>query len=119
MKNHMSSRVAWVCFLSLNLLHCGTTAIDDPEDGRDAAFATSGAADGLATEGSAVACAALRVANEATLETAVRRLLSDDAERLALARAAKAVADAHRGVVDRIVEKLAPYRARLSGAPPA
>ena len=56
----------------------------------------------------AAAKAALACEDEAALESAVARLLSDDGARLALARAAKAVADANRDVVDRVVERLAP-----------
>jgi 3-deoxy-D-manno-octulosonic-acid transferase len=56
----------------------------------------------------AAAKAALACEDEAALESAVARLLSDDGARLALARAAKAVADANRNVVDRVVERLAP-----------
>jgi 3-deoxy-D-manno-octulosonic-acid transferase len=66
-------------------------------------------ADELGRAGAAVSCA-----DEAALESAVRRLLGDDAARLALARAAKAVADAHRDVVDRVLERLAPHLDRLS-----
>jgi 3-deoxy-D-manno-octulosonic-acid transferase len=61
-------------------------------------------ADALAAAKAAVACA-----DEAALETAVDRLLGDEGARIALARAARAVADAHRDVVDRILERLAPY----------
>lgn len=60
------------------------------------------------------ASAAIPCANEAVLEASLRRLLQDDAERAALASNAKAVADRHRDVVDRIVERLAPFRERLS-----
>lgn len=60
--------------------------------------------------------AAIACADTAALEATVRRLLADPAERDALARAARAVADTHRDVVDRVVEALAPLRARLAPA---
>jgi 3-deoxy-D-manno-octulosonic-acid transferase len=62
--------------------------------------------------------AAIPCASEDALESNVRRLLSDDAARAALAAAAKTVAVAHRDVVDRIVERLAPFREPLSKRPP-
>jgi 3-deoxy-D-manno-octulosonic-acid transferase len=65
--------------------------------------------DEMIAAGAAIACA-----DEAALETALRRLLADDAARTALARAAKTVADAQRDVVDHILERLAPLRARLA-----
>ena len=58
--------------------------------------------------------AAISCADEVALETSAQRLLIDGAERTALAAAAKSVADAHRDVVDRIVERLAPYFEALS-----
>lgn len=58
--------------------------------------------------------AAISCADETVLEAGVRRLLADTAETTALATAAKSVADAHRDVVDRIVDRLAPFRAALS-----
>jgi 3-deoxy-D-manno-octulosonic-acid transferase len=66
-------------------------------------------ADTLADAEAAVACA-----DERMLENAVGRLLDEDEERVALARAAKAVADGQRDVVDRIVARLAPYLGALS-----
>jgi 3-deoxy-D-manno-octulosonic-acid transferase len=65
--------------------------------------------DEMIAAGAAIACA-----DEAALETALRRLLADDAARTALARTAKTVADAQRDVVDHILERLAPLRARLA-----
>ncbi len=56
-----------------------------------------------------VASAAVACADEAALESTAARLLGDEQARAALAHAARAVADAHRDVVDRIVERLAPY----------
>ena len=58
--------------------------------------------------------AAIGCADADALEAAARHLLMDEPERTALARAAKAVADAHRDVVDRIVVQLAPLRAALA-----
>lgn len=66
-------------------------------------------ADELADAKAAVACA-----DEAALAAAVARLLADDDARIALARAARAVAEANRDVVDRIVERLLPYIDKLS-----
>jgi 3-deoxy-D-manno-octulosonic-acid transferase len=65
-------------------------------------------ADELTDAHAAIACA-----DAAALETATRHLLADEPERTALARSAKTVADAHRDVVDRIVEYMAPLRAQL------
>lgn len=62
--------------------------------------------------------AAISCANEDALESAIRRLLGDDAEKTALASAARTVAETHRDVVDRIVERLAPLRQHLSKRPP-
>jgi 3-deoxy-D-manno-octulosonic-acid transferase len=69
-------------------------------------------AEELGQAGAAVACA-----DAAALEAAVQRLLDDDGARLALAHAAKAVADAHRDVVDRVLESLQPYLDRLADGP--
>ena len=66
-------------------------------------------ADELGRANAAIACA-----DEAALEAAVGRLLGDDEARTALAKAAKAVADAHRDVVDRVVERLRPHLDRLA-----
>jgi 3-deoxy-D-manno-octulosonic-acid transferase len=66
-------------------------------------------ADELASKTAAVSCT-----DAAALEAAVDRLLRDESERTALARAAKAVADAHRDVVDRVVARLAPQLEALS-----
>jgi len=66
-------------------------------------------ADELRSANAAVACA-----DEGRLEATVRSLLTDETRRTALAQAAKRVADAHRDVVDRIVERLTPLRERLS-----
>ena len=66
-------------------------------------------ADELADAKAAIACT-----DEAALALAVARLLDDEDERSRLARAAKAVADAHRDVVDRIVARLAPYLGALA-----
>ena len=66
-------------------------------------------ADELASRKAAIACA-----DPAALEAAVDRLLRDERARTALAHAAKSVADAHRDVDDRIVERLAPQLDALS-----
>jgi 3-deoxy-D-manno-octulosonic-acid transferase len=58
--------------------------------------------------------AAIACADDAALEAAVGRLLVDDEARTTLARAAKAVADAHRDVVDRVVDRLRPHLDRLA-----
>jgi 3-deoxy-D-manno-octulosonic-acid transferase len=58
--------------------------------------------------------AAIACADGAALEAAIGRLLGDDEARTALAKAAKSVADAHRDVVDRVVERLRPLLDRLA-----
>jgi len=71
-------------------------------------------ADELTAAHAAVSCADIDA-----LETTVRRLLADETERAALARAAKAVAEKHRDVVDRVVEHLPPLRTRRAARPPS
>lgn len=58
--------------------------------------------------------AAISCADAADLEAQIGRLLGDEAARLALARRARAVADAHRDVVDRVLARLAPHLDRLA-----
>ena len=69
---------------------------------------TQAVADEMTAAGGAVECA-----DADALTEAVDRLLRDAAARTALADAAKAIADAHRGVVDRVCERLVPYLAKL------
>ncbi len=58
--------------------------------------------------------AAISCGDAADLEAQIGRLLEDDGARLALARAAKAVADANRDVVDRVIARLGPHLDRLT-----
>lgn len=61
--------------------------------------------------------AAITCDDEDAVVSAVTRLFAAPEDRATLAEAAKRVADAHRDAVDRIVERLAPYRDRLGVRP--
>ncbi len=58
--------------------------------------------------------AAISCTDAADLEARIGRLLGDEGARRALARAAKAVADANRDVIDRVLARLTPYLDRLA-----
>ena len=69
---------------------------------------TQAVADEMTAAGGAVECA-----DADTLIEAVDRLLREPAARTTLADAARAVAYAHRDVVDRVCDRLEPYLAKL------
>lgn len=71
---------------------------------------TQAVADEMTQTGGAILCA-----NAAILADTVGSLLQDTERRQALAAAAKAVADRHRGVIDRVCERLAPMLDRIGG----
>ena len=62
--------------------------------------------------------ACLEVADPSGLAPAVGRLLADPAARRALADAASAVARANHGILDTVMDELAPFLDRLSPAAP-
>jgi 3-deoxy-D-manno-octulosonic-acid transferase len=64
---------------------------------------TQAVADEMARTGGAIQCA-----DGGTLADTVGQLLQDSERRTALAEAAKAVADKHTGVIDRVCDRLAP-----------
>ena len=74
---------------------------------------TQAVADEMARAGGAVQCA-----DGAALADTVGHLLLDGERRNALAAAAKAVADRHSGVIDRVCDRLAPYLGHLDEAAP-
>ncbi len=69
---------------------------------------TQAVADEMARTGGAIQCA-----DGAVLADTVGHLLLDTEGRTALADAAKAVADRHSGVIDRVCDRLAPYLENL------
>lgn len=71
---------------------------------------TQAVADEMARTGAAIQCA-----DADALADAVGKLLQDTERRNTLAAAAKAVADRHSGVIDRVCDRLAPYLIHLGG----
>jgi len=71
---------------------------------------TQAVADEMAQTGGAIQCA-----DAASLADNVGKLLQDTERRHVLATAAKAVADRHSGVIDRVCERLAPTLDRIGG----